>query len=85
LLAGDEEPKIKSQAAQSVSAFQLITLKRHGKVEKIVTDGLRSYPAVMRELGNLDRREMVVGSTTEPKTAICPSDDESGRCSVFGK
>jgi putative transposase len=24
----------------------------------IVTDGLRSYPAAMRELGNFDRREM---------------------------
>ena len=34
------------------------TLKRHGKPEKIVTDGLRSYPAAMREIGNLDRREM---------------------------
>jgi putative transposase len=33
-------------------------LKRHGKAEKIVTDGLRSYPAAMRELGNVDRREM---------------------------
>jgi len=33
-------------------------LKRHGKAEKIVTDGLRSYPAAMREMGNLDRREM---------------------------
>ena len=27
-------------------------LKRHGKAEAIVTDGLRSYPATMRELGN---------------------------------
>ena len=33
-------------------------LKRHGKTEKIVTDGLRSYPAAMRDLGNLDRQEM---------------------------
>jgi putative transposase len=33
-------------------------LKRHGKVEKIVTDGLRSYPAAMRDLGNLERQEM---------------------------
>ncbi|TXJ10012.1 MAG: IS6 family transposase, partial [Afipia sp.] len=33
-------------------------LKRHGRTEKIVTDGLRSYPAAMRELGNLDRREV---------------------------
>ena len=27
-------------------------------METIVTDGLRSYPAAMRELGNADRREM---------------------------
>ena len=33
-------------------------LKRHGSAEKIVTDGLRSYPAAMRDLGNLDRHEM---------------------------
>jgi putative transposase len=33
-------------------------LKRHGRTEKIVTDGLRSYPAAMRDMGNLDRREM---------------------------
>jgi putative transposase len=33
-------------------------LKRHGSAEAIVTDGLRSYPAAMRDLGNLDRREM---------------------------
>lgn len=34
------------------------TLKRHGQPAAIVTDGLRSYPAAMRELGNLERREM---------------------------
>ena len=34
------------------------TLKRHVRVEKILTDGLQSYPAAMRELGNLDCREM---------------------------
>ena len=33
-------------------------LKRHGNAAAIVTDGQRSYPAAMRELGNLDRREM---------------------------
>ena len=39
-------------------AFLKKALKRHGKAETIVTGGLRSYPAAMRELGNLDRREM---------------------------
>jgi putative transposase len=38
--------------------FMKKTLKRHGKAEQIVTDGLRSYPAAMKELGNADRREM---------------------------
>jgi putative transposase len=33
-------------------------LKRHGQPAAIVTDGLRSDPAAMRELGNLNRREM---------------------------
>src|ERR1017187_9902145 len=33
-------------------------LKRHGRAQAIITDGLRSYPAGMRQLGNLDRREM---------------------------
>lgn len=37
--------------------FMKKALKRHGKVEMIVTDGLRSYPAAMRDLGNLDCRE----------------------------
>ena len=39
-------------------AFLKKALKRHGRAETIVTDGLRSYPAAMRKLGNLDRREM---------------------------
>ena len=34
------------------------TLKRYGRAEVIVTDGLGSYPAAMRKLGNLHRREM---------------------------
>lgn len=38
--------------------FMKKALKRHGRAETIVTDGMRSYPAAMRELGNLERREM---------------------------
>jgi len=33
-------------------------LKRHGKAEAIVTDGLKSYPAALRELGIEERGEM---------------------------
>ena len=38
--------------------FMKKALKRHGQADKIVTDGLRSYPAAMKELGNIERREM---------------------------
>ena len=49
-----------STASVITCGAQLIkrALKRHGSAEKMVTDGLRSYPAAMRELGILDRREM---------------------------
>ena len=33
-------------------------LKRHGQAEAIVTDGLRSYPVAMTELGNVARRQL---------------------------
>lgn len=33
-------------------------LKRHGSPVEVVTDGLRSYPAAMNDLGIEDRREM---------------------------
>jgi putative transposase len=58
-------------------AFLKKALKRHGKPEKIVTDGLRSYPAAMREVGR--------GRTTGSRTAIYLSDDESVPCCGFDK
>ena len=48
----------KKRDKRAALAFMKKALKRHGSPAKIVTDGLRSYPAAMRELGNLDRREM---------------------------
>ena len=48
----------KKRDKSAALAFMKKALKRHGKAESIVTDGLRSYPAAMRELGNLDLREM---------------------------
>ena len=47
----------KKRNKSAALAFMKKALKRHGTPEAIVTDGLRSYPAAMRELGNLDRRE----------------------------
>jgi transposase-like protein len=48
----------KKRDKSAALAFMKKALKRHGWPEIIVTDGLRSYPAAMRELGNLDRCEM---------------------------
>jgi putative transposase len=33
-------------------------MKKYGRPRKIVTDGLCSYPAAMREIGNADRQEV---------------------------
>ena len=48
----------KKRDKSAALAFMKKALKRHGRPEAIVTDGLRSYPAAMRALGNSDRREM---------------------------
>ncbi len=51
----ESEPDRRKSAALR---FMKKALKRHGGAEVIVTDGLRSYPAAMGELGNLERREV---------------------------
>ena len=39
-------------------AFMKKALERHGKVDAITTDGLRSYRAAMNELGCCDKQEI---------------------------
>jgi len=48
----------KKRDKSAALAFMKKALKRHGEVEAIVTDGLRSYPAAMDDLGIQERREM---------------------------
>ena len=48
----------KSRNKAAALKFLKKALKSYGSASIIVTDGLRSYPAAMRELGNLNRREM---------------------------
>ena len=45
-------------------------------------DGLHSYDAAMRELGNSGKREWAAGPTTALRTAISRSDDETGHAPV---
>lgn len=42
----------------SALVFLKKVLKRLGRAETIVTDGMRAYPAAIRELCNLEHREM---------------------------
>lgn len=48
----------KKRDKSAALAFFKKTLKNHGSPVEIVTDGLRSYPAALKELGIEDRRKM---------------------------
>jgi putative transposase len=48
----------KKRDKSAAKRFIKKALKRHGAPERIVTDGLRSYPAAMQDLGNLERRDV---------------------------
>ena len=52
--------------------FMKKALKRHRKPEAIVTDGLRSYPAAMHELGNNERREVGCWKNNRVKNSHLP-------------
>lgn len=38
--------------------FMKKLMKRHGKAQAVITDGLRSYGAAMKEIGNAEKREV---------------------------
>ena len=48
----------KERGKAAALAFIKKALKRQGSPKAITTDGLRSYGAAMKELGNLDKREV---------------------------
>lgn len=48
----------KTRDRAAALAFMKKALKRHGSPEAITTDGLRSYPAAMNELGNAEKQEI---------------------------
>ena len=48
----------KSRDKGAALAFMKKALKRHGSPERITTDGLKSYRAAMKVLGNSDRQEI---------------------------
>jgi transposase-like protein len=48
-------------------------MKKYDRPKSVVTDGLCSYLAAMKEVGNADRHEVGVGSTTARKTRTAGS------------
>jgi putative transposase len=58
-------------------------MKKYGRPENVVIDGLCSYPAAMREIGNADRRRLGAASTIGRRIRISRFDDENGPCSGF--
>lgn len=60
--------------------FNVVSMKRHGRQETIVTDRLRCYGAAITDLGRGDDHEMGRGFNNWPDNSHLPSDNESGRC-----
>jgi putative transposase len=48
----------KSRDKDAALKFMKRLMKRHGSAKAVVTDGLRSYSAAMKEIGNLERQEL---------------------------
>jgi putative transposase len=48
----------KSRDKDAALRFMKKTLKRHGAPEAITTDGLRSYRAAMKDLGNAEKQDV---------------------------
>jgi transposase-like protein len=67
----------KTHDKMAALAFIKEALKRHGSVETITTDGLRSYGAAMDGLGIRISRRSAAERTTGSRAAICLSEGES--------
>ena len=48
----------KTRDKKAALRFMRKALKRHGSPDEIATDGLTSYKAAMRELGNSEKQEI---------------------------
>lgn len=48
----------KGRDKKAARSFIKKALKRHGSPKAITTDGLRSYKAAMREIGNAEKQEV---------------------------
>lgn len=75
---------IKRRNRRSSLNFLRKIMNRHGKVEVLVTDQLRSYGAAMKEIGNTNRQKPAVDSTTGVRIHSSHFEGENGRFCAFG-
>ena len=69
-----------SRGKKAALAFVMKSLKCHGSVEKITTDGLRSYGAAMDELDNREKQEIGRWANNRAENShLPPLGVESGR------
>ncbi len=66
----------KTRDKDAALTFMKKALKCHGSPEKITTDGLRSYKAAMKELGNADKQEIGRVPTTRAGDAQVKADED---------
>jgi putative transposase len=59
-------------------------MKKYGQPRTVVTDGICSYSAAMKEIGVADRHEVGGRLNNRGRIRTSRSDGESGRCSGFG-
>jgi putative transposase len=59
--------------------FMKKLMKRHGTAKKVTTDGLRSYKAAMKQLGNVHKQLVGRWANNRVENSHQPCDHESGR------
>ena len=59
-------------------------MKKYGRPRSVVTDGLCSYAAAMKDIGIADRHVVGRRSTIARRIRISRFDDENGPCFGFG-
>ncbi len=72
----------KTRDKKAALKFLRKAMRKHGRPELIVTDRLRSFGAVMKEIGNAHKQQTGRWLNNRLKIRTCPFDEGNGRCCV---
>jgi putative transposase len=73
----------KTRDKSAALTFMKKAMKRHGRVEAITTDGLRSYKAAMNDLGCADKQEIGRWANNRVENSHLPLRRREERCPDF--